>query len=447
MRNQITLVICLALLSLTVLLIPANAQIETYWVKIYGGKGGDAGFSVQQTSDGGYVIAGDTSSFGAGGSDFYLVKTNAAGKQLWQKTYGGKGDEVGYSVQQTSDGGYVIAGWTTSFGPGGYDVYLVKTDASGTQLWQKTYGGTGDEEGCSVQQTSDGGYIIVGYTTPLGSGGSYIYLVKTDASGTQLWQKTYGGTSEEFGFSVQQTSDGGYIIVGSLSKIAGYSNLSDVGNSDVYILKTDASGNQIWQRTFGGAGSDAGFSIRQTSDGGYIIAGRTNSFGIGRNDVYLVKTDASGNQIWQRTYGGKGDDVGYSVQQTSDGGYIVAGYTNSFGAGGYDVYLVKTDASGNQIWQRTFGGAGNDEGWSVQQTSDGGYIVAGYTNAFGAGGYDVYLIKLGADSSLTPISTPLSTSLLAWVMLTSILLIFTIVSIIVITFYKHRRNLKVLLFM
>jgi len=386
MRNQAALIFCLTPLLLTVLLASMNAQTETNWQKTYGGSGKDFGWSVQQTLDGGYVIVGYTNSFGAGGYDVYLVKTDAYGNQLWQRTYGGTGNDFGWSVQQTSDGGYIIVGYTRPFITDDYDVYLVKTDASGNQLWQMTYGGTGNDLGWSVKQTSDGGYIIAGSTGSFGAGSSDVYLVKTDSSGKLLWQKTYGGVNSDGGYSVQQTSDGGYVIVGDTWSFG-------AGGDDVYLVKTDASGDQLWQMTYGGTGDDFGYSIQQTSDGGYVIAGWTNLFGAGGYDVYLVKTDSSGKLLWQRTYGGTGNDYGRYVQQTSDGGYVIAGYTNSFGAGGDDVYLIKTDASGNQLWQMTYGGRGDDFGYSVQQTSDGGYVIAGSTSSFGIGYEDIYLIK------------------------------------------------------
>ena len=258
--------------------------------------------------------------------------------------------------------------------------------------WEKTFGGAYNDVGRSVQETSDLGYIITGDAESFGAGPPNAYLIKTDASGDldPAWPenpKSFGGAYNDAGCSVQETSDLGYII-------AGYTNSFGAGRFDVYLIKTDADGNEMWHKTFGGANEDVGRSVQQTEDGGYIIAGYTDSFGAGRFDVYLVKTDADGNLEWYKTFGGPEDDDGYSVQQTKDLGYIIAGDTKSFGAGHFDVYLVKTDASGNLQWEKTFGGADIDGGISVAETSDLGYIIAGYTDSFGAGGHDIYLIRL-----------------------------------------------------
>jgi len=203
------------------------------------------------------------------------------------------------------------------------------------------------------------------------------------------WEKTFGGSGEEYGYSVRQTADGGYIIAGSTGSFG-------VGD-DVYLIKTDPNGNSQWQKAFGGSNDDQGWSVQQTSDGGYIIAGMTSSFDAGFHDVYLIKTDPNGNTQWEKTFGGSNYDFGFSVQKTSDGGYIIVGETSSFGAGSCDVYLIKTDPNGNLLWQKTFGGSDWDAGYSVQQTTDGGYIIAGTTESFGAGDLDVYLIKLSAE--------------------------------------------------
>jgi uncharacterized protein YuzE len=356
----------------------------TSFAKTYGGAAWDGGYSVQQTSDGGYIVAGYTTSFGAGGRDIFLIKTDANGNVQWAKTYGGTGYDEASSVQQTSDGGYIVAGYTNSFGAGYDDIILIKTDANGNIQWAKTYGGTYYDYASSVQQTSDGGYIVAGYTY-----GDF-FLIKTDASGNIQWAKTYGGTNIDWASSVQQTSDGGYIVAGwTYSFGASWSYY-------FFLIKTDANGNIIWAKTYGGSGDDVASSVQQTSDGGYIVAGGTESFGTG--GAFLVKTDANGNIIWAKTYGGIDDDGAFSVQQTSDGGYIVAGMTTSLE---YldDIILIKTDANGNIIWAKTYRGIGNDWAFSVQQTSDGGYIVAGRKGSLEEVG-DIFLIKTDADGNI-----------------------------------------------
>ena len=261
---------------------------------------------------------------------------NPMSATYFAKTYGGTDLNWAYSVQQTSDGGYIVAGETWSFGAGGWDIFLINTDANGNIIWAKTYGGTDWDKASSVQQTSDGGYIVAGWTESFGAGWADIFLIKTDTNGNIIWAKTYGGTSRDVASSVQQTSDGGYIVAGWTDSWGG-----------ILLIKTDANGNVMWAKTYGGTYNDRASSVQQTSDGGYIVAGWTRSFGAGDYDVFLIKTDASGNIIWAKTYGGTYSDHAYSVQQTSDGGYIVAGRTSSFGAGGGNFFLIKTDANGN----------------------------------------------------------------------------------------------------
>jgi hypothetical protein len=359
------------------------------WNKTFGGSGSDWGNSIQQTRDGGYIIAGRTRSYGAGASDVWLIKTDAKGNKEWARTFGGSDSDWGDSVQQTRDGGYVVVGSTGSYGAGEQDAWLIKTDAKGNKEWNKTFGGSDSDWGDSVQQTLDGGYIITGKTDSYGAGASDAWLIKTDAKGNKEWDKTFGGSGDDYGFSVRQTRDGGYIIAGRTGSYG-------AGDWDVWLIKTDAKGNKEWNKTFGGSDRDDGYSIQQTRDGGYIIVGETSSYGAGERDVWLIKTNAKGNKEWARTFGGSDSDWGDSVQQTRDGGYVVVGSTGSYGAGEQDAWLIKTDAKGNKEWDKTFGGSDSDWGDSVQQTRDGGYIVVGSTGSYGAGGWDVWLIKTDA---------------------------------------------------
>jgi len=384
----------LALLSVSlVALFTEYAHAAVKFAKTYGGTNDDYASSVQQTSDGGYIVAGWTYSFGAGDDDIFLIKTDENGNIQWAKTYGGTNSDPSWFVQQTSDGGYILAGWTISFGAGNNDILLIKTDANGDIIWAKTYGGTSHDYAYSVQQTSDGGYIVAGRTSSFGAGGYDFFLIKTDANGNIIWAKTYGGTSWDNAYSVQQTSDGGYILIGETYSFG-------AGSNDFLLIKTDANGDIIWAKTYGEWWYDYASSVQQTSDGGYIVAGLTYSFGAGDGDFFLIKTDENGNIQWAKTYGGTYYDRAWSVQQTSDGGYIVAGHTQSFGAGYWDIFLIKTDANGNIQWAKTYGGTNNDWAYSVQQTSDGGYIVAGHTQSFGAGYWDIFLIKTDANGNI-----------------------------------------------
>jgi plastocyanin len=310
-------------------------------------------------------------------------------------TYGGIGDDAAASVRQTTDGGYIVAGYTTSFGAGSADFWLVKTDVSGNMVWDQPFGGNGTDVAEFVQQTTDGGYIVAGYTTSFGAGSYDFWLVKTDVSGNMVWNQTYGGGDRDLAYSVRQTTDGGYIV-------AGYTKSFGAGSYDFWLVKTDVSGNMIWNQTYGGAYGDLGGPAQQTTDGGYIMAGCTYSFGVGSGDVWLVKTDVSGNMVWNRTYGGAEFSTTCCVQQTTDSGYIMAGCTYSFGNdnGTADVWLVKTDVSGNMVWNRTYGGALDDEAACVRQTTDGGYVAAGYTKSFGAGLADFWLVKVAPESQL-----------------------------------------------
>lgn len=374
---------------------PAVLAPAVAWTKTFGGKGSDSASSVQQTSDGGYIIAGETTSFGSGDNNYdaYLIKTDKTGRKVWERTFGGLDFDEACAVRQTRDGGYIFAGLTDSFGAGKGDVYLVKTDGKGRKLWQRTFGGSDFDFANDIQETRDGGFILVGLTWSSGPGSDdNLYLIKADKNGNEVWEKTYGARGmASYGFSVQQTSDGGYIALGATLPIGSAEGTYE----KAYLLKTNASGKMTWSKTFGGSAYDSAGAVRQTSDGGYIVAGTFSSGIAGQGyDIYLRKMDKSGKLLWEKHFGGKGNEWVNSVQQTRDGGYIIASDTDSIGHGEDDAYLIKTDKSGKKMWELTLGGTASDSAEAVQQTSDGGYIVAGDTESSGAGNRDIYLVKI-----------------------------------------------------
>jgi hypothetical protein len=363
---------------------------DTAWTRTYGGPYVDRGYSIQQTIDGGYIVTGVCGT-AVDPEIVFLSKTDDEGFLVWTNTYSG---DKGYSVVQTSDMGYIVTGHKSAGVGDSSGVYLLKVDDFGTLSWTKIYDETGENAGYSIFQTSDGGYIITGVQD------GDICLLKTDASGDSTWAKYYGGAYDDCGYSVNQTSDEGYIITGTIKN-------SDTGSDtgDVYLIKTDSLGDSLWTKIYGGRRNDGGYAVQQTSDGGYIITGYTASFSADSTyDLYLIKTKANGDSIWTMTYGiDEYHDCGYSVYQTGDGGYIVCGSTTETDSidDPLDVYLIKTDALGNRMWSKAVGGKYIDCGHSVYITSDGGYIIAGYTRVSGVDRDDVYLVKIKPMLSIT----------------------------------------------
>ena len=357
-------------------------SLNAQWARTYGTSEDECAYSIQQTSDGGYIVAG-----GARYNDFWILKLSSSGKIEWQQTYGGSNSDRAYSIQQTNDGGYIVAGQTESFGTGSSAILILKLSSGGDIEWQKTYGEALLHGAYSIQQTNDGRYIVAGVTIPPWPGEGDTWILKLNPVGDIEWQKIYGLGGSDRAYSIQQTNDGGYIV-------AGETNPSWTGEGDTWILKLNPMGDIEWQKIYGGSGSESARSIQQTNDGGYVVAGA------GSGDFLVLKLASDGTIEWQKTYGGSGS--ARSIQQTNDGGYIVTGETRSFGAGNVDIWVLKLASDGMIEWQKTYGGSQLDEASSIQQTGDGGYIVAGSTDTYGAGKGDFLILKLSSNGDIDP---------------------------------------------
>jgi hypothetical protein len=421
------------------------AQPSIEWAKAYGGTGADQAYAICQTIDGGYIVAGTSPSnngdvFGNhGGLDFWVLKLTNTGTIQWKKSYGGSSDEQAYSVKETVDGGYVVTGYTLSTNQdisgnhGYYDAWVLKLDNAGAIQWQKCLGGGNWDEGNEVLQTKDGGYVIIGRSrssdgdATVNFGSSDFWVIKLDSTGNVMWQRSHGGSSEDIGYGIKETTDGGYIVCGESSSVDGEVT-GNHGDSDYWILKLNFEGKIEWEQSLGGTSIDRANSIIQARDGGFVALGQTYSINgditgnHGFNDYWVVKLSASGILEWQKALGGSNEDYARAICQTEDGGYVLTGQTQSNNGdavgndGGADIWLVKLTELGELEWQRTLGGTQDELGNSVQQTTDGGYILAGQARSNNGdvmgvhGEVDYWVIKLSPESSptTTPISTPIT---------------------------------------
>lgn len=372
-----------------IFLVPSFSDAQVKFRKVMGSIGYDYGMSAKQTTDKGYIICGATSSFGTGNSDMFALKTDSLGIPKLQKTYGGINVDRGACIRQTTDKGYIMVGYTNSAGAGGYDVYLIKIDSLLQPQWTKTYGGSDWDFGKCVEQTTDGGYIICGSTYTYGQGNEDYYLIKTNSSGDTLWTKTFGGVNEDVANSVVQTIDGGYILTGT-SKSMG----DTLG--DIYTVKTNSLGDTTWTNKFGGTHLDYGNDILESRFGRYIIGGESQSLGNPDSDGIIVVISTTGSTIglMYRTYLPDFDNV-ESIAEDTSGRIAMTGrtITNGDAYGNGDVYFSLINKDWGFINATTFGATGYDKGCSIEPTKDKGFIICGYTTSFNNFLDDIYLIK------------------------------------------------------
>ncbi|MDF2436428.1 MAG: hypothetical protein K0Q95_804 [Bacteroidota bacterium] len=368
---------------------------NTKFARSYGGSGYDYGYSVKQTFDNGFIVCGSTTSFGAGATDLYLIKLDSAGNPAWHKTFGGVNIDKGYSVVQTSDSCYVIAGYTNSLGFGGYDVFVIKTNSLGDTLWTKTYGGTDWDFGYSIQSTSDTGFIIAGGTYSFGTGSEDMYLVKIDGEGAVQWSKTYGGTNEDEAKSVKQTNDGGYILTGFTK------SFGDI-NKDIYVVRTTPLGDTVWTKQLGGSLTDEGADIIEAANGDFVLVGGTRSSGVGGYDCVIMRLGILGDSLWSRTYGTLNYNFATSLLETNSNKFVFSNTTEDSGAGLKDGCIFIADAAGYFVNTLTYGSAYNEEVYSISKCSDNGYVICGYTEGYNSGLSNVYVVKTDSLGNSIP---------------------------------------------
>ena len=369
----------------------ASEEILT-WDKTFGGIEADMANSIIQTKDGGYAVAGYTWSKGAGRQDFWVIKLYEDGSKEWDRTFGGSEADVIYSIIQTKDEGYAVAGKTKSIASG-VKAWVIKLNKRGNKIWDNTFAKRTDDEIFSIIQTKDGGYAVCGYTGAKDWGEVDCWVIKLDETVNIVWDKIFGGIGWDETNSILQTEDGSYIVFGFVQS-------KNKGREDAWIAKLDENGEIIWDKAFGGSQNDEVFSGIKTADGGYAVCGYTESKGAGGYDAWIAKLDENGEMVWDKAFGGIEAEVANSIIQTRDGGYALAGYTWSKGAGREDAWVIKLDENGEVVWDKTFGGSDEDVARCIIQAEDGGYVLAGYTESKGAGRYDAWVIKLDEKGNL-----------------------------------------------
>lgn len=378
----------------------ALADLDTVWTRTYGGSANDGLRSVCETSDGSYAAVGYTYSFGANNVNIYVIKVDAAGDTLWTRAIGGAGRDYGYGVCEGPGGGCIITGYTTSSGFGKEDVYVASIDASGGIVWERTYGGTGSDEGRTIFKTSDGCFVVAGRTDSFGAGQSDVYVLKIDADGDTVWTRAFGGSQYDWAESGCETIDGGYCISGT----TGSNSIS----RDIYLIKLDPAGVSLWQRFYGDfstwVSQDWGGAVCAASDGGVAVGGNRIILSTDPDDIYFLRTDSLGNQTSLKRYAKSFVEYGCSMCEAPGGAYLICGVDKNESTLKNDLILVKRVPGTGWLWDQVIGGAGSDWGSSIIQTSPGQYLIAGHTECSGAGGYDGWLLRMQEADAGAPIA-------------------------------------------
>jgi hypothetical protein len=415
------------MLSLLALLMFIHfVSASTDWVQSISGAPDNCAYGITSSGIGGYVLVGDSNSLDGNGYTAWIMALDSSGNTQWKQTFTGLGNSQFYSVAPTNDGGYVVTGTTSSSVDDLKDAWLVKTDQQGNMQWSQTYGGEGDNKAFSVIQTSDGGYVFTGYMDSAGQGNDYFWLVKTDSQGNQQWNQTYGGDGTDQAYSVIQTADCGFAV-------AGQTNSMGAGGNDAWLVKTDSNGEMEWNHTYGDTNNNGAYSVIQTSDEGFALAGYTCA-NQGGYDSWIVKTDSLGSAEWQKTYSDSVDAQAMSLVQTDDNGFLLAGFTDSYGSTGSQIWLSKIDINGNSQWTQTFGGKGDNGAFAVTKTDNGTYAVAGYTNSLTNDGSNIWVAQI--DDSPTKFTT------MSTVEIILIGVVSTIVAVFLVLVLAYRRKNK-----
>lgn len=386
----------LALAAFPMALNPPPLASGARWARIMGGPGYERIVYPVQMDDGGCAFLGGLSENGIDSWIPWVVLLDASGETVWQRKYSG-GDIRVTSAQQTKDGGFILAGETPSFGAGDYDGWCMKLNSSGDVEWQRTYGGSTQDVAMAIQETPDGGYVVVGYTypfnNPLHPNG---WCFKLDAEGQAVWSRAYAGPSGNFLTSVQQTPDDGY-VAGGITFSAG------LGLSDAWVLKLDSSGSPLWQKAYGGTSMDSGFQVLRSTDGGYITWGFTRSLATGEDQAWLMNLDAQGDIRWQRCYGGAQiSSYAHAVGQAADGSYVVAGASSPVGTGTAEGWCLAVDSGGTVLWKRKYAAGLSTALSRLAKKSDGGYLLVGANTVSEGAGRDILVMSASGTGRIDP---------------------------------------------